>query len=158
VAIKHGTQLKDAFPALATATLESMGLREGDIVTVHAHGLNAGGIIYRIAKNCPPLPNAVWGTYKEYRRWGGPRGRDNNFSTREGWLHPKGLRVIPEVRQYGCVELQPVFSFMPHSKTKKVISYKHIHSKVKKVDIVQLGVSFAEFQQFIGAELARLAT
>lgn len=146
--------------------LSDYGLAEGDLVVVSGHGLNSGGNIYRISKDCPPRKDAVYGQYTSYSRGYGPK-RGRTHTQYSGWItlgknpaRPYHGYEINTTRLLGCIEVVPVFSFMAYtggrSTGKKLVRYNRINSTVKKIDIVALASQFASFQLFINQELKRL--
>ena len=140
--------------------MSEYGLREGDLVQLGGQGVNGGGIIFRIVKDCPPRADARWSSYTYYTRqgrWLGPgKGRGKTNQTRTGWCDAK-RHVIPHLRLDGCLELVPVFSFAAFKEKKHVISYKQVKARIKKVDLLALASNFAALQLFINQELKRLS-
>jgi hypothetical protein len=148
--------------------MSDYGLREGDLVQLGGQGVNGGGIIFRIVKDCPPRADARWSSYTYYNkrgRWGCPsswgfgpnsRTKGRTQETRTGWCDAK-RHVIPHVRLDGCLELVPVFSFAAFKEKKHVISYNHVKTRVKRVDLLALASNFAALQLFINQELKRLS-
>ena len=140
-------------PDLLTKNLSQYGLYVGDLVVLHAHGLNSGGVIYRITKDCPPV-DAIWGHYRDYYR-------SRNATIRYTWCNVnkkgKASQPVPNTRLRGCVELTPMFSFFPYKKGKKVVPYGQVKARVQKVDVVKLGLTFYEFQRFLQDEARKMS-
>lgn len=149
----------DHDPDTLKKSLSVYGFNVGDLVVLHAHGLNSGGVIYRITKDCTPI-NAIWGEYRDYYRSGPRSNRQPRVSYTWCNVNKKGKasQPVPFTRLHGCVELTPIFSFFPYRKGKKIVAYKQIKSRLKKVDVVKLGVTFYEFQRFLQDEAKRMSS
>jgi len=160
----HGLSVLDV-PGMKTTMsrkLADFNLCEGDLVTLHAHGLNSGGVIYRIVKDSVPRSDAVRGQYTDYQRsrYHGSRGLMGTSrmtpAIREGWVDAK-RKPINQTRLSGCIELYPVFSFMAFKGNgKKLVTYSQIPKRVQKIELVALASSFANFHIFLNQELKRL--
>jgi hypothetical protein len=159
-----GCRISNVDPTALTRKLDDFGHCVGDLVTLHGHGLNSGGVIYMITRDSRPV-DAMWGTYRDYykaqRGWhgGGQDAKRGKTSWTWCYVNKKGKpsQPVPETRLKGCIELTPVFSLFPTSKGKKVVPYRQIKKRVMKVDIVRLGVTFYEFQTFLQGEAKRLS-
>lgn len=136
--------------------LSNYKLSLGDLVTINGITLNSGGIIYAIVKDNPPNADVVWGktTHKVYKS---SYGFANSYE-RYGWLNKNGKgKILNSIQIFGSIDLKPVFSFMPNSSLKnRKIAYQHIRTRVKKIDIISLGKSFASFKEFIDAEVKKI--
>lgn len=153
-----GTKFSDVYP-VRNITLQQHGYAVGDLVTLSAHGLNSGGIIYKVIKDVPPAYHSLWGEYRE-RRYSrrGPGRNSVRVMIRTGWIDEKG-KFIPQLKRYGCIYLHPVFAFFPYKSRagKKSVPYHQIPKRLKKVDLVELGTTFTRYQHFINEELKRLS-
>jgi len=128
--------------------LSDHSLSLGDLVTLQGYGINSGGVIYTITADNLPRTDAKWGS-KTVRPY-----KNKDFSyTKRGWQDNDG-NILNNVQIFGSIELTPVFSFMPSCRlSKKKVRYDQIATRVKKVDIIKLGESFASFKQFIDQQL-----
>lgn len=140
-------------------TLIDYGYAVGDLVSLSAHGLNSGGVVYRITRDNPPAIDSTWGTFIEMRyMFGGGPQRTKKPLSRQGWID-KNNKVVRDLYLYGCITLEPVFSFFPYKgkSTKKSVPYRQIEKRLKKVGLVELGITFTNYQEFINNELKRLS-
>ena len=157
----HGRKFSDAYPG-KIAMLADYGYAIDDLVTLNGHGLNSGGIIYRIVKDHGPAIDSTWGTYIDIRyrnTYGGGRSNTKRERvTRSGWID-KNNKAVRDLYIYGCISLEPVFSFAPYKgkSSKKSVPYRQITKRLNKVDLVQLGILFTKYQEFVNRELKRLS-
>lgn len=127
--------------------LSDRELSAGDLVTYTLTSFTNGMTVYRITKDCPPNPDLIWGVV---------RGRPLPTLHKMAWMKPGTHAPVPNVRLRGCIEITPVFQFLPGpSASKRTVSYDTLY-RVRKVDVVELGRSFANFQSFIDEEVRRL--
>jgi len=157
---EFGTKFSDVYVG-KIPTLSDYGYAIGDLVSLSAHGLNSGGIIYKIVKDYPVAVDSTWGSYTErmYRYSAGPGRRKNiNVSSRMGWVDKKNKHVR-QLYLYGCITLKPVFSFMPYKgkSSTKSVPYNQIKKRLTKVGLVELGITFTKYQEFINNELKSLS-
>jgi len=127
--------------------LTDHSLKLGDLVAFNDKG---DGTIYVITKNNPPIEDATWGSQviRSYT--------NKNYSySRRGWIDKRG-KIMSNIKLYGSIEITPAFSFMSTYCTKKKIRYDQIKYRIKKIDIIELGKTFAAFKQFINDELQRI--
>lgn len=154
-----GVKFADAFPGPRNS-LSDYHYAIGDLVTLSGKGLNSGGIIYKITKDCPPPYDATWGTYKHHvtRYMSGPGRRKAAKHTyeKQWWLNEKH-RPINDLHIHGCITLHPVFAFAATKIKSKSVPYRQIEKRIKRVDIIELSLTFAKFQTFIKEELKRLS-
>jgi len=150
----QGTRLGDYLPRppWLGIQLKDKDLAVGDLVTYTLTSHTNGMTLYRIVKDCPPNPDLVWESVekKRFHQW--------QWKTREtyAWVKPGTKTPIPVVRLKGCIEIAPVLQLFPGPKaSKRTVCYDAIY-RVRKVDIVSLGRSFASFQDFIDQEVKRL--
>lgn len=152
-----GQRFIDYEPDLLLKKVEDYGYAVGDLVTLQGQGLNSGGVIYKITLDSRPV-NAIWGAYRDY--YGRHRYMSTSGKTSYTWCYVnkkgKPAQPVPDTRLKGCIELTPVFSLFPYKKGKKVVPYKKIKSRMSKVDLIKLGVTFYEFQTFIQAETKKM--
>jgi len=124
--------------------LSDFNLKVGDLVTLQSYTVHGGGIIFRIVKDSKPRMDAVRMMTRQFGYM---------YNT---WCDPVKGKEIPHLRLYGCIELFPVFNFMSFKAKKHSVEYRHIPSRIKKVDLLALGKTFAEFQMFITEEMKKL--
>lgn len=135
--------------------LKKFGLQVGDLVTIHDYyrGGNYGNI-YKITGENLPCLDATWGIKKirVYKR----TYHNNATYDRYTWLSKTG-KSLNMNQIVGTIELTPVFSFMSDNLSKKrKVRYDFVSSKIKKIDLITLGKSFASFKEFINSEVKKI--
>lgn len=131
-------------------TAISNGLTVGDLVTYSGMTYSNCLTLFRIVKDCSPRMDAVWGELGRQRRW-----CRKTVSPRMGWVKPGTRTAVPYVRLRGCVEIAPAFRLIDGvgaHPSKRAVSYENLW-RIKKVDVLALGESFARYQDFIRAEV-----
>lgn len=147
--IALGTRLKECQPRpyWLDVKLSDKKMTVGDLVTYTLTSFTNGMTIYRIVKDCPPNPDLVWTEV---------RGDSWSAWTRMAWVKPGTKTPVPNVRLKGCIEIVPVFQFLPGpAASKRTVSYDALF-RVIRVDVLELGRSFSNFQSFIDEEVRRL--
>lgn len=141
-------KITDAHPPLPwiNDTLLSRGYAVGDLVAYSVPLWNNYMTIYRITQDFAPCKDAVWGRYKDYSK------SSENYQL--GWIYPNTKKKIPRKYLCGCVEIEPVYqiirgTFRP---TKRIVEYRNFR-RLKKLDLLELGRTFAEFKEFIEKEV-----
>lgn len=160
VSLKIGQNILEhpRYQIIKTYNLNKFGLNIGDIVTITQYPYENIGILYRITGEKLPCLDAVWGvkTCKIYKRSYASQINRHQTYERMGWLDKQGKLLNPN-QVIGTVELTPIFTFMSNSKPKKKnLRYDCLKYKVKKIDIITLGKSFASYKEFIDSEVKRL--
>ena len=143
-----GTRLGDfqPRPKWLDFKLSNWDLSVGDLVTYSFTSYSNGMTLYRIVKDCPPNEDLVWTQVK----------RPYGYSARSYWTKPGNKTPVPDIRVRGCIELAPVLQVFPGPPSgKRTVAYTKL-GRVKKVDVLALGKSFAALQDFINEEIKRL--
>jgi hypothetical protein len=146
------------YQVIKTYNLSKFGLNIGDIVKINQYSYENGGTLYRVTGENPPYLDAVWGvkTCKVYKRSYASQVNHHQTHERMGWLDKQGKLLSPS-QVIGTVEFTPIFTFMSNNKLKKKnLRYDSLKYKVKKIDIITLGKSFASYKEFIDSEIKRL--
>jgi len=156
ISLDIGTKLSDTegWPAGPVRTLSDMfpDLHVGDLVVYNHTTRHSGLVVYRIDKDCPPQGDAVWGEYCTPRRYRWSKGAPQRVAT--SFIYPGTRTKVPKIRLRGCIEIRPVFQLLhPGNKPlKHTVAYSQIMRRVRRVEILDLAKSFADFQDFIKAE------
>jgi hypothetical protein len=122
------------------------GFNVGDLVMHRTMSYNAM-VLYRIIEDHPCNGKLVWSEYKAYKR--------STYMSR-GWVDPVTGKVPDRRLIYGHVVLSPVFSMEESRLRKKNIPYNEL-SRLKKVDILELGKMFSRLNDFVMSEARRLS-
>jgi hypothetical protein len=150
--IPLGTKMKDLNPRpkWLEDNAKSRGFNIGDLVLYKTMSYNAM-TIYRIIDDCPSDGEALWQEYKAYPR--------STYLSR-GWVDPSTGKAIDRRLVQGHMVLLPAFS-MEDNKTnraprKKKVPYYDM-SRIKKIDILEIGRMFSKINYFLMSEAKRLS-
>lgn len=138
-------------------SIEEFKLRVGDLVALSGHGLNSGGIIYRITEDHPPVE------LKEFSR-----EEKRAISWRKQRVSKSTGKPVSNAAVNGFVYIIPVLKFAEYqpknwrgkkvsTRDRKLVEYRHIEKRLRRVDIVELGVFYANFKAFVEKEVKRLS-
>lgn len=127
-------------------SMSARGFNVGDLVMHRTMSYNSM-VIYRIIEDYPCNGNLVWSEYKPYKR--------STYISR-GWTDPTTGKVPNRRLIYGHLVLVPVFSMEGVKLNKKNVPYNEV-SRLKKVDILELGRMFSRLNEFVLSEAKRLS-
>jgi len=127
-------------------SMKDRGFNVGDLVIHRAMSYNSM-VIYRILEDRPCNGDLVWLEYKPYKR--------STYMSR-GWINPVTGKVPDRRLIYGHLVLAPVFSMESGKLNKKNVPYNEV-SRLKKVDILELGRMFSRLNDFVLSEAKRLS-
>lgn len=138
-------------------SIEEFKLRVGDLVALSGHGLNSGGIIYRIVEDHPPEK------LQEQ-----PKDSRGHWSWRRRNISAKTGKPVSYAAVNGFVYVVPVLKFAEYqpknrrgktisTRGRKLVEYRHVETRLRRVDIVELGVFYANFKAFVEKEVKRLS-
>lgn len=146
--IPLGLKMKDLNPRpkWMDESMPARGFNVGDLVIHRTMSYNAM-VIYRIIKDNPCNEELVWTEYKPYAR--------STYMSR-GWVDPATGKPPNRRLLYGHLVLVPVFSMEGGRLNKKNIPYNEA-SRLKKVDILELGRMFSRLNDFVMSEAKRLS-
>lgn len=150
--------------------LSDYGFRVDDLITYDSTDESTGGTIYRIVEDKSPVAPTTTQRPAVRNHVAADR-RGFSFTTQEeytefGAWDDKG-RAISKCNQLGYVRIKPIFQFLPTArgaapkgKSGTLMIYYTMLPELKKVDIVALGVKYAELGNILkdvmrhrGAEL-----
>ena len=138
--------------------LKKFGLQVGDLVTINDYYKGSYGKIYKITGENLPCLDAKWGikTIRVYKTSYYSKNNSKTTYERHTWLSKTG-KSLNMNQIVGTIELTPVFSFMSDNLSKKrKVRYDFVSSKIKKIDLITLGKSFASFKEFINSEVKKI--
>ena len=136
-------------PKWSKRRLSQYGLEVGDLVTCNRPSYDQG-VVYRIEQDFLPRNDAVL--------------KSLNTSIDEvkklRWCYPEFEKEMSQMTLKGYVKLSKVLELFPHDRyirsEYKFVSYTFI-SKLRKVDVVQLGYTFTKFKEFLEEEVRRIS-
>ena len=126
--------------------MKERGFNVGDLVLCTVASYNSM-VIYRIIEITPCDGELVWSEYKNYKR---------STCMSRGWTNPVTGKVSDRRLMYGHLVLVPVFSMEEGRLRKKNVPYNEV-SRLKKVDILELGRMFSRLNDFVMSEAKRLS-
>lgn len=146
--IPLGTKMKDLNPRpkWMDVSIADRGFRVGDLVLYKVASYNSM-VIYRIIGITPCDGELVWSEYKHYKR--------STYMSR-GWVNPTTGKHVDRRLVYGHLTLIPVFSMSDMKVRRKTVPYGDV-SRLKKVDILELGGMFSRLNDFVLSEAKRLS-
>ena len=146
--IPLGTKMKDLnpHPKWMDVSMKERGFNVGDLVLYKVASYNSM-VIYRIIEITPCDGELVWSEYKHYRR--------STYMSR-GWVNPTTGKVVDRRLVYGHLTLIPVFSMSDMKARRKTVPYGDV-SRLRKIDILELGQMFSRLNDFVLSEAKRLS-
>jgi hypothetical protein len=127
-------------------SITDRGFRVGDLVLYKVASYNSM-VIYRIIGITLCDGELVWSEYKHYKR--------STYMSR-GWVDPTTGKVVNRRLVYGHLTLIPVFSMSDMKVRRKTVPYGDV-SRLKKIDILELGGMFSRLNDFVMSEAKRLS-
>lgn len=150
--LKIGTKVTEVQPAphWLHETLASKGLAVGDLVAYYYPSWNNHMTIYRIVKDSPPNHGAEWGSHRLYST--------SMYNIGQGWVYPGTKRRMSYRVLQGYVEIEPVYQIIrgPYKPSNRKVDYRSLR-RLKKLDVLELGRTFAGLKDFIESEVKKMS-